>query len=247
MAKRNSAHAQKRRVAAKAFSFREMMAKQKRIAALIVAVCVVAIAAIVLVRADVFPHRDGSLNVRGGKAQGARENALVINVGSQAEPKYFEVAAMNGTMDGFTLTEYTVDKGDENITQFWYEADDAANEIYHYYLCGIPMSAEKTMRASATARRLISSDASTETPIPGEVRGAYDDGRAYCGYALLQQDAEADGGMWHRYLFLYTDAGENACVLMQVDSRAKTEAGLASEEALLAFAREAWKNVEILK
>ena len=138
-------------------------------------------------------------------------------------------------------------KGDENITQFWYEADDAANEIYHYYLCGIPMSAEKTMRASATARKLISSDASTETPIPGEVRGAYDDGRAYCGYALLQQDAETDGGMWHRYLFLYTDAGENACVLMQVDSRAKTEAGLASEEALLAFAREAWKNVEILK
>ena len=38
MAKRNSAHAQKRRVAAKPFSFREMMAKQKRIAALIVAV-----------------------------------------------------------------------------------------------------------------------------------------------------------------------------------------------------------------
>ena len=37
MAKRNSAHAQKRRVAAKPFSFREMMAKQKRIAALIVA------------------------------------------------------------------------------------------------------------------------------------------------------------------------------------------------------------------
>lgn len=134
MAKRNSAHAQKRRVAAKSFSFREMTAKQKRIAALIVAACVVAIAAIVLVRADVFPHRDGSLNVRGGKAQGARENALVINVGSQAEPKYFEVAAVNGTMDGFTLTEYTVDKGDENITQFWYEADDAANEIYHYYL-----------------------------------------------------------------------------------------------------------------
>ena len=219
MAKRNSAHAQKRRVAAKSFSFREMTAKQKRIAALIVAACVVAIAAIVLVRADVFPHRDGSLNVRGGKAQGARENALVINVGSQAEPKYFEVAAVNGTMDGFTLTEYTVDKGDENITQFWYEADDAANEIYHYYLCGIPMSAEKT----------------------------YDDGRAYCGYALLQQDAETDGGMWHRYLFLYTDAGENACVLMQVDSRAKTEKGLATEEALLAFAREAWKNVEILK
>ena len=60
------------------------------------------------------------------------------------------------------------------------------------------MSAEKTMRASATARRLISSDASTETPIPGEVRGAYDDGRAYCGYALLQQDAEADGGMWQQ-------------------------------------------------
>ena len=203
MAKRNSAHAQKRRVAAKPFSFREMMAKQKRIAALIVAVCVVAIAAIVLVRADVFPHRDGSLNVRGGKAQGTRENALMINGGSKAEPKYFEIAAVNGTMDGFTLTEYTVDKGDENITQFWYEADDAANEIYHYYLCGIPMSAEKTMRASATARRLISSDASTETPIPGEVRGAYDDGRAYCGYALLQQDAEADGGMWHRYLFLY--------------------------------------------
>lgn len=93
MAKRNSAHAQKRRVAAKSFSFREMMAKQKRIAALIVAACVVVIAAIVLVRADVFPHRDGSLNVRGGKAQGARENALVINVGSQAEPKYFEIAA----------------------------------------------------------------------------------------------------------------------------------------------------------
>lgn len=247
MAKRNSAHAQKRRVAAKPFSFREMTAKQKRIAALIVAACMVAIAAIVLVRADVFPHRDGSLNVRGGKAQGTRENALVINVGSQAEPKYFEIAAVNGTMDGFTLTEYTVDKGDENITQFWYEADDAANEIYHYYLCGIPMSAEKTMRASAAARRLISSDESAETSIPGEVRGTYDDGRAYCGYALLQQDAEADGGMWHRYLFLYTDAGENACVLMQADSRAKTEAGLASEEALLAFAREAWKNVEILK
>ena len=38
MAKRNSAHAQKRRVAAKSFSFREMTAKQKRIAALIVAV-----------------------------------------------------------------------------------------------------------------------------------------------------------------------------------------------------------------
>lgn len=247
MAKRNSAHAQKRRVAAKPFSFREMTAKQKRIAALIVAACMVAIAAIVLVRADVFPHRDGSLNVRGGKAQGTRENALVINVGSQAEPKYFEIAAVNGTMDGFTLTEYTVDKGDENITQFWYEADDAGNEIYHYYLCGIPMSAEKTMRASAAARRLISSDESAETSIPGEVRGTYDDGRAYCGYALLQQDAEADGGMWHRYLFLYTDAGENACVLMKADSRAKTEAGLASEEALLAFAREAWKNVEILK
>ena len=102
MAKRNSAHAQKRRVAAKPFSFREMMAKQKRIAALIVAVCVVAIAAIVLVRADVFPHRDGSLNVRGGKAQGTRENALMINGGSKAEPKYFEIAAVNGTMDGFT-------------------------------------------------------------------------------------------------------------------------------------------------
>ena len=189
MAKRNSAHAQKRRVAAKSFSFREMTAKQKRIAALIIAACVVAIAAIVLVRADVFPHRDGSLNVRGGKAQGTRENALVINGGSKAEPKYFEIAAVNGTMDGFTLTEYTVDKGDENITQFWYEADDAANEIYHYYLCGIPMSAEKTMRASATARRLISSDESAETSIPGEVRGTYDDGRAYCGYALLQQDA----------------------------------------------------------
>ncbi len=247
MAKRNSAHAQKRRAAAKPFSFREMTAKQKRIAALIVSVCVVVLAAIVLLCADVLPHRDGSLNVRGGKAQTTRENALVINGGSQAEPKYFEIATVSGTMDGFTLTEYTVDKGDENITQFWYEADDAENEIYHYYLCGIPMRAEKTMRASAMARGLISSEAAEDAAIPGEVRGTYDDGRAYCGYALLQQDAENDGGMWHRYLFLYTDAGENACVLMQVDSRAKTEAGLATEEALLAFAREAWKNVELLK
>lgn len=244
MAKRSSAHAQKRRAAAKPFSLRQMTAKQKKMAVAVVVVCVLAIAAIVLACADVLPHRDGSLNVRGGKAQGTRENALVINGGSQAEPRYFEIAAVNGTMEGFTLTEYAIDKGDENITQFWYEADDAENEIYHYYLCGIPMSAERTMRASASVRGLSTAEGNA---IPGEVRGTFDDGHAYCGYALLQQDAEADGGMWHRYLFLYADAGENACVLLQVDGRAKTEAALASQEALLTFACEAWKNVEILK
>lgn len=244
MAKRSSAHAQKRRAVAKPFSLRQMTAKQKKMAAAVVAVCVLAIAAIVLACADVLPHRDGSLNVRGGKAQGTRENALVINGGSQAEPRYFEIAAVNGTMEGFRLTEFAVDKGDENITQFWYEADDAENEIYHYYLCGIPMSAERTMRASALARGLSTAEG---TAIPGEVRGTFDDGHAYCGYALLQQDVEADGGMWHRYLFLYADAGENACVLLQVDGRAKTEAALASQETLLTFACEAWKNVEILK
>ncbi len=244
MAKRRSAHAQKRRTAAKPFRFRQMTAKQKRLAAAIAAVCVIVIAGIVLVSADVLPHRDGSLNVRDGKARMTRENSLVVNGGSKKAPKYFEIANVNGTMDGFSLTEYAVDKGDENITQFWYEADDAENEVYHYYLCGIAMSAEKTMRASALARGLMSSD---DEPVPGEVRGAFDDGRAYCGYTVLQQDAEEDGAMWHRYLFLYADANENACVLLQADSRAKTEAGLASEEGLLAFAREAWKNVEILK
>ncbi len=245
MAKRRSAHAQKRRAAAKPFSFRQMTAKQKKIAALIIAACVIVVVGIVLACADVFPHRDGSLNVRGGKAQTTRENALVINSGTQAEPRYFEIASVKDTMEGFALTEYAVDKGDENITQFWYEADDAENEIYHYYLCGIPMSAEETLRASALARGMIRSDSAEGTSVPGEVRGVYDDGCAYCGYALLQQDAETDGAMWHRYLFLYADAGENACVLLQVDSRAQTEVGLASEEALLAFAREAWKNVEI--
>lgn len=244
MAKRRSAHAQKRRAAAKPFSFGQMTAKQKRIAAAIAAVCVIVIVGVVLACADVLPHRDGSLNVHGGKAQATRENTLVINGGTQAEPKYFEIAGVNGTMEGFTLTEYAVEKGDENITQFWYEADDAENEVYHYYLCGIAMSAEKTMRASALARGMTSSE---DTAVPGEVRGAFDDGRAYCGYTVLQQDAEEDGAMWHRYLFLYADVNENACVLLQADSRAKTEAGLASEETLLAFACEAWKNVEILQ
>ena len=241
--RKNAARAQRRRAGKQALRLRGMNPKEKAAFFALAAAVVLAVALLTLWALDAFPHGDGSMRVRGGRVR-AEEGALVVNRGDRKNPRYFQIARVKGVVDGFTQTDYSTHVTDENVTDYWYEPDEPG-DVFNYYICGIAQRAEDAFFSSAEVRGLVKEDETGEgTRVENEVRGAFSDGKPYVGYTITMKDADAYGGAWHHYLYVYFDAADDSSVLIAVSDKQALKKKLSDELTLLDFLDKVYACVE---
>ena len=243
-ARKNTAHAQKNHAAKKEIRFRSMSPSEKKRFYALAAAVVVVVAVLALWGLDAFPHRDGSLRVYKGEAQ-AGEGAIVVKRGDRNNPRYYEIARVTNTVDGFARTEFSTHVTDTNVTDYWYEPVEPG-DIFNYYICGIAQNAEEAYFASAEVHGLVKEDENGEgTYVENELRGTFADGRPYVGFTITMRDGDTYGSAWHRYLYAYFDVAEDSSVLIAVSDKQALQKNLSDDQTLIEFLNKAYACVEI--
>lgn len=208
---------------------------QKTITYALIGVLALVVILLILNAVDILPHMDGSLNVVGGKLAFADDNALIINVDSRDNPRYYSIGHVEipaGYYDDESLTF----KSDKLTTDFTLRLEDNSEMPWFNYVAitGCTESPEKRLE-SAYSLTAVTDDEGNTTYSEQFTASSAQKGYQLTGYIYGGETKDEYSGKYNRYCLAYMPTNrEDTCIMVNIIASRERRMTLPTDEEMMA-------------